>query len=369
MENQSRVIRVLAWTAMLALFWLSPPALALVCHQKSVGAHEQSVDARIYYQTVRTSAALRTNEVIWHKHVDIPIQCSWQDGTASDLSAQAGSNEPVLAFLHPQKAADEHDGLALGVSVNSAPVVYKQSSARIIDTGLHMPTYSAERVCEHWDAYGCRHWREAPNRDYREPIDFVVPLDLYVRRLPGAMTRITDQHVLLQLGGELNTQGHEGVQVTLRGLSSLARTPCRSAVNVMPATLDFNDAWQQSLSGSRHWRAQRHFDVRVKHQCNGLVQQVGMKASFQMLSEQNLFEDELVSMIGGQSRSALDLILLDDKGRQVPLQQEFALDPVAMAYDGGMLNQHFEIGHLWHSPSTKQMHIFNSTLVLNITYK
>lgn len=369
MDTQLRVIRVLAWGGMLALFWLSPPALAMVCHQKGGGLYGHAADARIHYESVRSSSTLHTNEVIWHKHIDVPIQCSWKSGAAGDLSAQAGSNEPVLAFLHPVQAADEHDGLALGVSVNHAPIVYEQSGIRTIDTGFRMPSYRAERVCEHHDTQGCRHWREALNRDYRTPVDFVVPLDLYVRRLPGAMTRITDTHVLLQLGGELNSPGGDGVQVALRGLSSLARTPCRSAVQVMPPWLDFSDAWSPTRMGSGAWQIQRPFDIRITHQCNGNIQQLGLKASFHVVPENGLSEAPWMPFVDGQRDRVLDLILLDSEGHQVPLQQAFALDPVAIVSDDGVLSRHFVAGHLWRSPSAKQVHASNKTLVLNITYR
>lgn len=377
MEKQPQTMRVFILMVAFSLLWVSPPISALVCHQKGITARNQDDSAYTHIETVQPVSPIplatrsRNNAVIWHRHIDIAIQCTWQEGMSGDLIAQSGSNEPVLAYLHPTEEEEQYDGLSLGVSINHMPVLYEHHEARMIDTGFRMPSYRVERVCEHYDAQGCRHWREASNRDYRVPVDFVVPLDLYVRQLPGAMGDVPDAHVLLQLGGELNRPGREGVKVLLKGVSNLAPTPCHGAVNVLPTQIDMSEVRRTPKPPLLPETDRAPIDIHIAYQCRGntTTHKLNMQGTLQLPVGSAISGQQLTLPIDWQDASLLDVITLSTRGLRFPIRQGVSLDTLAEASSVGMLVSRANTEHAWRSPSLKQAHAFRDVLVLGIQYR
>lgn len=190
-----------AWLGMLLLtaMLISGHAHALVCLQR--GELPTSESTHVYTDALpqHYKEHQHQNGLIWHIHMDVPMQCAWSDERGGELAAEQQSSQSLYVYLDPAWQDPALDAMSVSVSVDHGRSIHAIGpQLRVLKSDQHMPTFSVMRICDHHDEWGCRHWRNAPSQDYRTPISITLPVDLYIQH-PLPQTRFVGR-LLLQVG-------------------------------------------------------------------------------------------------------------------------------------------------------------------------
>ena len=191
------------WLGILLLLVMSTPgqAHALVCQQRGEwpaveSAHIYEGELPLHYDRQG-----HENGLIWHVHMDIPIECAWSDERGGELAAEQQSAQPLYVYLDPAWQDASLNAMGVDISVDHGRSIYPLGKhLHVLKSDQHMPPFSLMRICDHHDEWGCRHWRNAPSQDYRAPVTLLLPIDMYVKHsLPQ---RSFVGRLLLQVGND-----------------------------------------------------------------------------------------------------------------------------------------------------------------------
>lgn len=178
---------------------ISGQAQALVCLQRGElptveSAHAYEGNLPLHYRNRESNSGL-----VWHIHMDIPIECAWSDEKGGELAAEQQSSQPLYVYLDPAWQESTLNTMNLEISVDHGRAIYPLGSRlHVLKSDQHMPMFSLIRICDHHDEWGCRHWRNAPSQDYRMPVAILLPIDLYLK-YPLPQTPFTGR-LILQVG-------------------------------------------------------------------------------------------------------------------------------------------------------------------------
>ncbi len=178
---------------------MSGHAQALVCLQRgelptAESTHAYEGELPLHYRDKERGSGL-----IWHIHMDVPIECAWSDERGGELAAEQQSSQALHVYLDPAWQDPALNAMDLEISVDHGRSIYPMGKRlHVLKSDQHMPTFSLLRICDHHDEWGCRHWRNAPSQDYRAPVMILLPIDLYLKHpLPQATF---SSRLLLQVG-------------------------------------------------------------------------------------------------------------------------------------------------------------------------
>lgn len=202
------------WLGILLLLMamlMSEQAQALVCLQRGELPTAESTHAYEGELPLRYKDKERGSGLIWHIHMDIPVECAWSDEKGEELAAEQQSAQPLYVYLDPAWQDTALNAMDLDISVDHGRSIYPMGKhLHVLKSDQHMPSFSLMRICDHHDERGCRHWRNAPSQDYRTPVKVLLPIDLYLKHpLPQAAF---SSRLLLQVG---NNQQRPDVRTRL----------------------------------------------------------------------------------------------------------------------------------------------------------
>lgn len=170
------------WLGILLIVSISGKAQALVCLQR--GELPTAENTHVYEGNLplRAQRSGTSNGLVWHIHMDIPMECAWSDEKGSELAAEQQSSQPLYVYLDPAWQESTLNTMDAEISVDHGRAIYPLGKRlHVLKSDQNMPTFSLMRICDHHDEWGCRHWRNAPSQDYRMPIAILLPIDLYLK--------------------------------------------------------------------------------------------------------------------------------------------------------------------------------------------
>lgn len=182
----------------IAITMLLPTAAnALVCQQRSELPTSENTRAYASELPLRHQEGYRRG-FMWHIHIDMPVECTWSGGQGAELAAEQQSAESLHIYLDPAWQDPQLSRMMWGISVDHGRSIYRAGQRMMmLQSNQHMPSFSIIRICDHHDEAGCRHWRNAPNQDYKTSVAFLLPIDLYF--LPPLPQKSYLGYLLLQI--------------------------------------------------------------------------------------------------------------------------------------------------------------------------